>query len=236
MWQAIGGLASSILGGAIVAIVSYAVGRKKIRAEIRKLEAEAKRIDAEAEKILKEAGTGGRVGRGAALTLGWDVTGARPHDYEIVIDQELSHGGSSCAKIKARPAARGFAAIKQECNAYKYLGKRLRLSAYIKTDNARHAALWFRVDGPNNEALAFDNMGGRPVSGTTDWRRYEIVLEVPKAPEVAKAIVFGALLVEQGTMWVDDFCLEEVRDAVSVTDTLQGTPLLTEPTNLDFEY
>lgn len=40
--------------------------------------------------------------------------------------------------------------------------------------------LWFRVDGTTGKSLSFDNMQDRAVKGTTEWARYEIVLDVPE--------------------------------------------------------
>ena len=68
--------------------------------------------------------------------------------------------------------------------------------------------LWRRVDGRDagpGGMLAFDNMHDRPVTGTTDWARHEIVLDVS---EEAEAVFFGMLLNGKGTAWVDDLKLE----------------------------
>ena len=71
-------------------------------------------------------------------------------------------------------------------------GKRARFSGYIKTEGVTtgFAGLWWRVDGASG-VLAFDNMQDRGVTGTTDWKRYDI--ELPVAAD-AKNINFGALL------------------------------------------
>lgn len=73
-----------------------------------------------------------------------------------------------------------------------YLGKGIKLSAYVKTTNvADYVGLWMRVDA-GNQSLRFDNiMGSRPITGTTDWEQHEIVLDVP---EGSTAIYFGILL------------------------------------------
>ena len=99
------------------------------------------------------------------------------------------------------------------------------------------AALWMRVDGAKTgEILAFDNMYGREITGTTEWKKCEIVLDVPKE---AAEIDFGALLAGKGTAWVDDLQIEKVDSNVPTTDlTKRGTPiqpLSTQPKNLDFE-
>lgn len=76
-------------------------------------------------------------------------------------------------------------------------GKRVRFSAWIKTQDLRngYVGLWWRVDGPDGEVLAFDNMAYRGPSGTTDWAEYAINL--PVAAEAAN-INFGFLMTGQG--------------------------------------
>jgi hypothetical protein len=68
-------------------------------------------------------------------------------------------------------------------------------------------------------------MANRSIVGTRDWRRYEIVLDVPPA---AADVAFGAHLSGPGTIWVDDFQLEVVDPSVPVTN-------FGAPRNLDFE-
>jgi hypothetical protein len=55
-----------------------------------------------------------------------------------------------------------------------YRSKRHQLSAYIRAEGIEDwAGLWMRVDGPDGETSAFDNMERRPIKGTIDWRRYQ---------------------------------------------------------------
>jgi erythromycin esterase-like protein len=85
-------------------------------------------------------------------------------------------------------------------------GKTIRFSGYIKTKDVRRgwAGLWWRVDGSSG-TLAFDNMQDRGVTGTTDWKRYE--LELPVATD-ATNINFGAIFNGQGTAWFDDLTVD----------------------------
>jgi hypothetical protein len=116
------------------------------------------------------------------------------------------------------------------------------MSAYVKTtDVDRRAGLWMRVDGREQTALAFDNMTGRGIVGTTDWEKYEVVLDIP---ESAEEIYFGFLVAGKGQGWVDDIQFEVVGDDVKTTD-MKIQPqdrtrdlvkdLPDEPKNLDFE-
>ena len=71
-----------------------------------------------------------------------------------------------------------------------------------------------RLDGVKR-MLGFDNMDGRPVKGTTGWKRYEITLDVP---ESAVNIAFGFFVIEKGKAWADDFLLEAVGKDVPPTN------------------
>ena len=50
-------------------------------------------------------------------------------------------------------------------------------------------------------------------------------------PEVSSKIAFGGLLVGSGTIWLDDFKIEEVDTSVRTT----GSSSSSEPRNLGFE-
>ena len=129
----------------------------------------------------------------------------------------------------------------QMFDASQYHGKRLRMTAFVKTlEVTEWAGLWMRVDGSDGKALAFDNMEDRPIKGRTGWRSYSVTLEVGDA---AQAIAFGVLLAGGGRVFVDDFSFEVVRSDVPITGFLRprgGTRPLegaqpASPRNLDFE-
>jgi hypothetical protein len=109
------------------------------------------------------------------------------------------------------------------------------LTGYVKTVGVNDSAgLWMRVDGPTNEGLAFDNMEGRRIQGTSDWTRMQVVLDVP---EQAIAIAFGLLLIGQGNAWVDHVALATVSRRVKTTGTTstEDDDLPSQPVNPDFE-
>jgi hypothetical protein len=178
----------------------------------------------------------------AEMPSGWVVAGSDPKNYEIGLDQNVSYTGRSSAYIKEVQSSKGFATLMQSFRADLYRGKRVRLSAYVKSvDIQRWAGLWMRVDGqPQGSSrpvsLSFDNMGNRPIKGTTEWARYEIVLNVPVE---AVAIFFGALLEGHGTLWSDNFEFGVVDASVPITGDNSGEGisrrLPKQPVNLDFE-
>lgn len=65
---------------------------------------------------------------------------------------------------------------------------------WLKTVDASEASLWMRIDGEQRQ-LGFDNMSDRAVSGTTDWKMYSVILDVPND---AKSIFLGVLLIGKG--------------------------------------
>jgi hypothetical protein len=129
----------------------------------------------------------------------------------------------------------GFGTLMQCFATQKHLGKRVRMSLWLKTEDVeKWAAAWMRVDGAGQgKMLAFDNMCSRRINGTTDWKKYDIVLDVPHG---STNICFGAMLSGPGKIWVDDISFEEVDDTVEVTDCpCMSREKRSEPRNLNFE-
>lgn len=155
---------------------------------------------------------------------GWSKSGSDPANYEIFVDTNIRRSGKASASIKAKPTfeKKQFTTIAQAIKADNFRGKRIRLSGYIKTENvAIYAGMWMRVDSAEMEKmLEFDNMGNRPIKGTTDWKRYEVVLDVSAE---AQQISFGVNLEESGQVWIDDLKLEIVGQDTAKT-TLKMSP------------
>jgi hypothetical protein len=169
----------------------------------------------------------------AEMPRGWFANGSALGDYTVATDSAVTYQSHPSVAITAkRPDSTGFAGFMQSISANDYKGKRVRLSAFLRTrdvagDGSRGAHLWFRVDGPNQKMLGFDNMDTRPVKGNTEWTKYEIVLDVPSD---SIGLAYGSFLNGSGTSWVASFRLEEVSDAVPATNNLPQ-----HPTNLNFD-
>lgn len=118
--------------------------------------------------------------------------------------------------IRARPNARpgGMGTLSRSIPAGRFRGKRVRLSASMRTREAGRVQLWMRVNGANGQVLSIDDMQNRPLRGTTRWRRYAIVLDVPAN---ASEISYGFLLAGSGMVWANDFTVTAVSGATPVT-------------------
>lgn len=137
---------------------------------------------------------------GSQLPRPWFLAGNDARHYDACI--EFTKEARALYLGSLPGAASGFGTIMQSFPADAYRGQRLCLSGYVKTrEVSQWAGLWMRVDGAGEPppALAFDNMQNRPIRGTTDWKRYEVVLDVPKE---AVEISIGMLLQGKGEMWV----------------------------------
>jgi hypothetical protein len=169
------------------------------------------------------------------LPGGWFAAGDNPADYDMGIDPTVAHGGKASGYIKPRASSpRGFGTLMQTFKGDDYRGKRVRMSGYVKAEKlAGWAGLWMRVDGPENKMLGFDNMQNRPIKGTVDWRKCDIVLDVPAT---SLDIAFGLLLAGKGQAWVDDIQFEVVSKDVATPNLEETTKEMPrQPQNLTFE-
>ncbi len=151
------------------------------------------------------------------------------------IDREIVHQGKVSGYLRSGTveSVSEFATMMQQFKADKYRGTRLRLSCFIKTRDVQHyAGLWMRIDSASEDVLQFDNMSNRPISGTSEWNHYAVVLDVP---EQSATIAFGVLLSGPGQVWVDRFAFEKVDLSVESTNMETSSMLLDEPINLSFE-
>src|SRR5437879_23893 len=140
----------------------------------------------------------------------WFMAGDHPKDYELGIDTTTTYKGKKVVYLKSVvDNAEGFGTLMQMFKADDYRNKRMRLSAMVKSDEIDDwAGLWMRVDGEGvGESIAFDNMQNRPITGTTNWQKYEVVLDISQE---SIHIALGILLSGTGQVWLSDVHFEKV--------------------------
>lgn len=183
----------------------------------------------------------------AGMPIGWRITpeDSKAANYRLTVDRSTKHGGAASAFISGMCADNktDWASLAQSIQAGEFRGKRVRLTGWLKTERANKAGLWMRVDG-NRRTLGFDNMDDRAVTGTSDWKQYSVVLDVPAE---AVNLYFGTLVQGAGNVWADDFKLEVVgaetpaTNRSSVEDAKRDNGREAKPdankkaVNLDFE-
>jgi hypothetical protein len=153
------------------------------------------------------------------LPRGWstgiDSVGTQSFAHERTIVGDVVHGGAHAYRFHS-DGGEGFVSSNVWFYAAPVRGKRLRLYGWIRTEDVPYpgfASLWIRTDG--GAQMAYDDMNGRGVTGTRDWR--EVFAEV-EVPDDAETIVIGPLLIGTGTAWYDDLRIE-------VTDIVGPQPI-----------
>src|SRR5690242_12779100 len=167
---------------------------------------------------------------GKCSVKGWGITGSRADAYSAEVVAELHEGKPVVRMWRSGDGIDEFGAMFQVFRPDAYRGKRVRLSAALRTvDVTGRAALCFRVDGPKR-SLAFDNMNDRPaICDTTEWARHACVLDVS---EQATAIFISNILSGRGELFWSDVRFEIVEATVPVTD-MGPDDLKAAPANLD---
>jgi hypothetical protein len=168
---------------------------------------------------------------------------------EVTIDIQTRHGGHASARVSfdAGQKTQG-AGLRQDIQADDYRGKRVRWSAWIKTEGIEGSAFMTiaAIGGKiRTEARTF-------AAATQDWKRYDTVIDVPQdAIHIALAYFLDG---KRGRTWVDDMSFEVVDAAVPFTGDSGPSPdtekdptwvartrvhhdeLPKAPINLDFEH
>ncbi len=168
---------------------------------------------------------------GPGFPPGWSGGIANAKYYDFGTAPMAGAVGKQAAYIKAKPGAPAddFFAMNQCVAATDYSGQRVRVSARFKTVEASAEQLFMRVDG-DSKVLGFYNNGERHVGGTTDWKRYDAVLDVPAE---SKDICYGFILAGgKGEAWADNFMFEKVDKSVPVS---ASASLKKAPVNLNFD-
>ena len=147
---------------------------------------------------------------GGELPRHWSVEGVYLQQYEVAVDRTVARSGGASGTIRSvvsEPQALwGHCSLMQRFRADAYLGQRLQMSAYVRTEDVvGQVDLWVRTVGPERRVLSLADVHDRPLRGTMDWHLVEIAVHVP---EDSVLIEFGVDLSGKGQVWVDDFRFE----------------------------
>lgn len=149
--------------------------------------------------------------QGPDSIAGWRCSGTCARDTVV------RHEGLASAMVRSSSQG-GAGTLNQAMKPDAFRGKRVRYSAWVKTDSISSAAgagLWMRVDGADvGETLQFDNMFNRPIPALGDWTRHEVVLDVPEA---SSYLIWGLIVNGRGRAWIDDIRLDVVDQTISTT-------------------
>lgn len=177
------------------------------------------------------------------LPGGWRMDSyTAPSLYRFGLDREIKHGGKSAGFLESQDAdfaKNHYARLEQSIDAATHRGKRLRLSAFLKTKDVRKSAD-LDVVIPHQYSDSEDRFSLKPrLEGSTDWKRYEVEFTVN---HYAAQVDFRVDLYGSGRIWIDDVALEVIGDAnlalpnAALVPKAESSPALFDGlTNADFE-
>lgn len=142
----------------------------------------------------------------AQAPQGWHLGSGMGESYEASMDRQQKRTGSASVHLKSKlngpPMKLGN--LMQTIAAEQFRGKKVRLIGFARTaNNPEGAFMWLRADAPSKSRL--DTMSDRPIAESNEWRRAEIIMEIPTD---AGALAFGFTLYGKGELWADDVSLE----------------------------
>ncbi|MGU3661496.1 glyoxalase superfamily protein [Methylobacterium fujisawaense] len=199
------------------------------------LSAQAKSIDASASRRAKELKV-------------WEFRAAYPDVYDHGADEQarVPHGSSALIRLIPEFAASRYpdiskatAGYMQTASARPYRGKRVAVSARLRSEGVSHGAtILASVGGAPGRVFAYDNLKDHPdgwLLGNTPWTERRVVIDVDAD---AESLFFGFLLNGSGAVWAADFSAKEVKTSVPLTgeriERRAIEPVWRAPANLQF--
>jgi hypothetical protein len=140
-----------------------------------------------------------------AVPSNWAVDGVGP---VFTLDTAVHRTGRHSLRIGFAPGLNkdGYSGAIQRVNPGAAIGKRVRLSAYLrKTAGLSKAGIWLMVVGPDKQRLSYRNSYDQREPSSKKWTLHTVEADIPAG---STAIVYGSAIHENvGEMWVDDFAL-----------------------------
>ncbi|CAG8508071.1 3631_t:CDS:10 [Diversispora eburnea] len=148
--------------------------------------------------------------------------------YIVGVDSSIFYENATGTSgfVKSDPIFEGrlsnfFGTMAQRFFPRDFLGKRLRLTSFVKSNNVTGwAGMWMRID--TNITQTLDNMYYRPITGTVDWKKYESILDVPNN---TVSLLFGVLLSGDGEVWFNQFEFNTVDESQVLTTNYSVYPI-----------
>ena len=158
---------------------------------------------------------------------GWDFQYLTTGGCELEVSRAVAHSGSSSVLVKDKKDHEdpGCAAVlAQHVRADAYRGKRVRVSAFLRTEGFRgEVALVMSVRSEQRQ-LGFSMMERRVTSAATDWGEYSVVLEIPAD---SLLFTFNINVFGNGRVWADSITVDVVPDSTLIppgNGVRQGAP------------
>ena len=146
------------------------------------------------------------------LPEGWHLSKKSPNvNIKVGTDENVYESAPNSFYLNSISGIGGN--INQSLSSKEYLGKRVKITAFLKTENLINATLkgvtygvqlWSYVYQQARELRQATD--GR-IQGTNDWKKYTVIFDVPKE---SSKIVYGLSVTGNGMAWIDTIKFEIV--------------------------
>jgi RNA polymerase sigma factor (sigma-70 family) len=135
-----------------------------------------------------------------------DMSGGNWQDYACGTEPGGPNGATASGYLKAQvPDPPGFADLRQGILADEYRGRRVRLSANVRTaDVTKRAGLYLRVIDPARSRPP-EVREQLSLQGSSDWTRHHVEMDVP---DNSVFVLFGLSLTGPGQIWAANVQVE----------------------------
>ena len=153
---------------------------------------------------------------------GWAAGAFYRDQYRVGIDRQFRYQGRPSLFLRSLAAnASGGVSCYQDFRAARYRGKRVCLSAVLRTERGTALIGLYTSTGNRHQWQTAQ------VTGSGPWTAREVVVDVPSDAGLIRTTY---TLLDVGTAWAVDFGFREVPLSVPLSATPNGTA----PRNLDF--
>ena len=147
---------------------------------------------------------------------GWQLISSNPDIYKFELDENIFYSGRKSGLLYSKKGAGigEFATIMQKFQASIYIGKQIKMSCYLKTEQLSRCQAWLQINDSYDDVIMFKSIDNSSLQQNTDWNQYSMILDVPKE---GASILFGVQLfgIGKGKVWADNFSFEEVNEVIS---------------------
>jgi len=150
---------------------------------------------------------------GNVVPEGWTAfSKCNKPNYEVGIDNKIFRSAPKSYYVEINDStglkARDACGMYQNIDASKYVGQRVRISAFLKGESITgDGYLISNAINSQGETLAGASTN---IKGTTDWRKVTLVFDVSNS--VSTVYLDFSLWGQQGKLWIDDISGPEVVD------------------------
>jgi len=138
---------------------------------------------------------------------GWGKTPVDTARCQYTRDAGVAAHGNASGRMTFRPGptTRGFAGYSQKLDASALQGRKVTLSAMVRSEDVQRGAyVWIGAEDAQGRMTIITDPRADLITGTQDWHHREASATVPST---AVRLVIGVTLTAAGQLWLDDFHL-----------------------------